>query len=493
MRLKVHRGPNSDISYINLKPSAKIHVMGICGTAMSSLAGLLKEKGYDVCGSDKNFYPPISNELKKMNISTFQGYKKENIHSNLDLVIVGNVISRHIPEAQALLRSGLPYISLPSALNVFIIGSKNTVMVCGTHGKTTISCLLAWVLQECGLDPGFMVGGVSENFKRSFRLSDSNWFVVEGDEYDTAFFEKTPKCIHYNATHTILSNIEFDHADIYKDIGEVEQAFRLLMEKEVSPSSYLIAGIDSPLVEKLIPLTKQKVVTYGIRKGDWRLIDRKILPEEKGQILRIRNSDQSVIEIQTPLHGEYNALNILSVWFLVCVLKLDKQKALSAFKSFLGVRRRFQILGNFSGITLVEDFAHHPTAVASVLRSAKEIYPGRRVIALFEPRSNTSRRNIFQKEYEKALSLADSVFCMEAYDTSYISEQDRFSSHKLVHILNKKGVSAFYASSIKDMVNCVKKQVVKGDVIIIMSSGDFGGIYSLLKTSFLQTSDICPV
>ena len=484
MRLKVHRGPNSDISYINLKPSAKIHIMGICGTAMSSLAGLLKEKEYDVCGSDKNFYPPISDELKKMNIATFPGYKAENIHSKLDLVVVGNVISKHIPEAQALLQSGLPYISLPSAINTFI-GSKNMVMVCGTHGKTTTSCLSAWVLRECGIDPGFMIGGVSENFKKGFHLSNSHWFIVEGDEYDTAFFEKTPKCIHYNATHTILGNIEFDHADIYKNIEEVEQAFRLLMQKASSPSSYLIAGIDSPLVEKLIPIAKQKVVTYGMRKGDWRLIDRKILPAGKGQILQIKNPDQSIVEIQTPLYGEYNALNILSVWSLVCVLKLDREKALSAFKSFLGVRRRFQILGNFSGVTLIEDFAHHPTAVASVLGSAREMYPGRRIVALFEPRSNTSRRNIFQKEYENALSLADLVFCMKAYDTSCISEQDRFSSQKLVDALNQNGVSAFYASSINDMVSCVKKQVAKGDVIIAMSNGDFGGIYSLLKEAFL--------
>ena len=484
MRLKIHRGPDSDISYINLKPSATIHIMGVCGTAMSSLAGLLKKRGYNVRGSDNHFYPPVSEELKKMGISTVHGYRSENIHSGLDLVIVGNVISKNMPEAKALLKSGLPYMSLPSALNSFVIGKKKGVMICGTHGKTTISSLSAWVLHECGLDPGFMIGGVAENFDSSFQLSDSNWFLLEGDEYDTAFFEKTPKCIHYNTTYTLLNNIEFDHADIYRDIKEVEGAFRLLMEKKVSSDSCLIAGIDSPLVEKLISVTKQKVFTYGLKKGDWQLLNRTVLSKRKGQVLQIQNPDQSIIDIQSSLHGEYNALNVLSVWSLVCLLKLDQKKALSAFKSFLGVRRRFQVLGEFSGITLVEDFAHHPTAVMSVLRSAKEVYPGRRIIALFEPRSNTSRRNIFQKDYEDALSLADCVFCMEVYNISCISEGDRFSSKQLVNNLNRKGQTAFYANSIKDMTLIVQKQVIKGDVIIIMSNGDFGGIYSRLQEAF---------
>ena len=483
VRIKVHRGSAGDISYININPPAKIHIMGVCGTAMSSLAGLLKQKGYDMSGSDQNFYQPVSEELKRMNILTLQGYKTENIHSGLDLVVVGNVISRNMPETQALLSSGLPYISLPEALNSFVIEKKNTVMVCGTHGKTTISCLSAWILNECGLNPGFMIGGVGENFNTGFNLSDSDWFVVEGDEYDTAFFEKTPKCIHYHCTHILLNNIEFDHADIYRDIGEVEQAFRLLMEKK--SSSCLIAGIDSPLVEKLIACTNQTVVTYGIRKGDWRLIHRKPIPGE-GQILQIKNPRQETVEIYIPLPGEYNGLNALSVWVLSNVLNLNRDKVLLALKSFQGVRRRFQVLGDFSGITLIEDFAHHPTSVAAVLQSAREMYPDRRILALFEPRSSTSRKNIFQRDYEKALSLADLVFCMEAYDTSRISEMERFSSRQLVtHILNQNEKTAFYAENVRSMVRIVQNQVLKGDVILIMSSGDFGGIYSLLKEALL--------
>ena len=485
MQLKVHCGPSSEISYIDLKPGAKIHIMGICGTAMSSLAGLLKEKGYDICGSDRSFYPPISDELKRMGIPTFTGYKAQNIHSGLDLVVVGNVISRSLPEAQALLSADLPYINLPEALNSFVIGNKNTVMVCGTHGKTTISCLVAWVLHECGLDPGFMIGGVSENFKTGYHLSNSNWFVVEGDEYDTAFFEKTPKCVHYHSTHTLLSNIEFDHADIYRDINDVEQAFRLLMEKKKPTSSCLIAGVDSPLVEKLISITDQKVVTYGIKRGNWRLIDRKPI-SGGGQILRVKNSEGKAMEIQISLPGEHNALNALSVWILSRILNLNKDKVLLALKNFQGVRRRFQILGDFSGVTLIEDFAHHPTAVSAVLQSAQEMYPGRRILALFEPRSNTSRKNIFQEDYQKALSIADLVFCMEAYNASTVSESERFSSKLLIDNLNQKKKPAFYAEDVQNMVDLVQKQVLKEDVILIMSNGDFGGIYSLLKEALLS-------
>ena len=480
MRLKVHRGPSAEISYIDLKPDAKIHIMGICGTGMSSLAGLLKEKGYDIRGSDRRFYPPVSDELKRMSIPTIKGYEAQNIHSGLDLVVVGNVISRNLPETQALLSSGLPYISLPEALNSFVIQGKNTVMICGTHGKTTISCLVAWMLHECGLDPGFMIGGVSENFKKGFHFSNSNWFVVEGDEYDTAFFEKTPKCIHYHSTYTLLSNIEFDHADIYGDINDVERAFRLLVKRKNPAPSCLIAGVDSPLVKKLISVTDQKVVSYGVKEGKWRLIDRKPLPGV-GQLLQVKYPEGETVEIQTPLPGEHNALNVLSVWVLSCVLDLNKNKVLSALKTFQGVRRRFQTLGCFSGITLIEDFAHHPTAVLAVLQSAKEMYPGRRILALFEPRSNTSRRNIFQKDYQKALSQADLVFCMKAYNVSSVAESERFSSKLLVDSLNQKKKPAFYAEDVERMVSLVQEQALKGDVILIMSNGDFGGIYSLLK------------
>ena len=480
MQLKTQAGNLGKPCYIEVKIPMKIHIMGICGTAMSSLAGLLKSKGHHVQGSDQNFYPPISDELKQMGIPTFSGYKEKHIHSDLDLVVVGNVISKKMPEAQALLKSNVPYMHLPEALNAFVLKERIPVMVCGTHGKTTVSGLCAHVLQECGWDPGFMVGGVLENFKRGYKIGrTSSFFVVEGDEYDTAFFEKTPKFLHYHSVYTLLNNIEFDHGDIYKDLHEVEKAFRLLMEKKPSsPRSCLIAGVENPLVKKLLPWTKQRTVTYGVKKGDWTLQKREPLGAT-GQKLWVKNPDQSTTEIETPLLGLHNALNVLSVWVWSRVCGLNKEQSRKTFKSFKGIRRRFQVLGDFSGVTLIEDFAHHPTAVSAVLQSTKEHYPNRRVLAIFEPRSNTSRTSIFQKEYEKALSVADLVFCLKPRPNPYT--KTGFSTQKLVTALKEKQKPAFSSQKVGDMVQLIKKEARTGDVALIMSNGDFGDIYTLLK------------
>ena len=484
MLIKVRKGSSNELSSFQLKPSAKIHIMGVCGTAMSALAGLLQEKGYEVSGSDRNCYPPAGAELKRLHIPVLKGYKASHIHPGLDLVIVGNVISRHFPATQALLYSQIPYISLPTALNHFVLQHKKPIMVCGTHGKTTTACLSACMLK--GLNVGFMIGGVAENFKKGFHLSPSPYFVLEGDEYDTAFFQKTPKFIHYHFNYVLLNNIEFDHADIYQDMTAVEKAFAMLIKKVVSTNAVLIAGVECPVVRKLIAPVRQKVVTYGKRKGDWRLIRRTPLPR-LGQILFIKNmATKETVEIKIPLVGEHNALNALSVWVLSRVLKRDREEVLSALEGFLGVRRRFQILGVFAGRTLIEDFAHHPTAVSAVLRSAREMYPHRRVLALFEPRSNTSQRNIFQKQYEKALSLADMVFCMEAYNFASVPEKQRFSARQLVDNIKATHKPAFYADSAKELSLLVKKQSRPKDIVFIMSNGDFGGLIPLLKKS-LQT------
>ena len=490
INIKVRRGALSGIS-LKLAPSACIHIMGIGGVAMSALAGLLKEKGYKVQGSDKNFYPPAGEELKKLNIPLIKGYGAKNIHPGLDLVIVGNVISKHFPATQALLKSKIPYISLPEALNSFVIkGPLNqtasstvsvgqTIMVCGTHGKTTVSCLVAHVLRECGLDPGFMIGGVSENFKKGFHINRSSWFVLEGDEYDTAFFEKTPKFIHYHADYILLNNIEFDHADIYPNKEAVIQAFKPLIKKVKTTGALLIANEECSVTRDLVAVIENKN-TYGIQKGGWQLIKRTSLGE-RGQILQVQNKQtKKKVEIQIPLPGEHNGLNALAVWVLACALKLNQKKVLLAFKSFLGTRRRFQVLGAFSGRVLIEDFAHHPTAVKAVLRSAKEMYPDQRILALFEPRSNTSQRNIFQKQYEQALSLADLVFCMEA-PKSDLLESERFSAKKLVNNINKSYQKAFYACNIEKMAHLVKNHSLENDIIIMMSNGDFGGLIPLLK------------
>ncbi len=487
MKLRVRRGASAEFSFIDLTASAKIHIMGICGTAMSALAGLLQQKGYQISGSDRHFYPPISNELKRLKIAYLEGYKAEHIHPDLDLIVVGNVITKTLPETQALLDSGLPYVSLPEILNPLIIGNKKSVMVSGTHGKTTVASLIAWVLDQCGLDPSFLIGGVTENFQTNFRMRNSDWFVIEGDEYDTAFFEKTPKFVHYRATHTILTNIEFDHADIYKDIEEVKKAFILLMES-LPPSSHLVACLSSPYVEEVIAHTRSSCVSYGSSRGDYQILRRKSLQTQMtgGQIVWLRGPRLGAIRIQTPLSGEHNALNILSVWTLGRILDLDPKRVISALKTFQGVRQRFQLLGNFNDLILIEDFAHHPTAVWFTLQSAREIYPEHRLLAIFEPRSNISRRNVFQTEYRRVLSVADMVFCIKPHDVSGIPEAERFSSEKLIQELNQSGTVSFYAEDVKSMAQLVQQKASKGDVVLVMSNGDFGGLCSLLKEGWAK-------
>ena len=484
MQLKVRRGTNGNLSTIHLPSSAKIYIMGVCGTAMSALAGLLTQKGYHVFGSDRACYSPAKEELHRLHINVLPDYHTSYI-KDVDLVIVGNVVTKKWPVTKALLQSGQPYLHLPEALNAFIIGDRKCIMATGTHGKTTVSCLLAWVLDQCGLNPGFMIGGVAENFQSNFLFNQSDWFVVEGDEYDTAFFEKTPKFLHYPASHIILTNAEFDHADIYNNPEEVRNAFHQLVKQKMK--SVFVMGCDSAWMPELIKMAGDKAVTYGMNKGDYQIIHRQTVIKNDqfaGQKISVKEPNGQTTDLEIPLAGEHNALNFLSVWTLTKLLKLNSQSVQNAFKSFKGTRRRLQVLGEFGGILLIEDFAHHPTAVRAVIQSVREMYPHRRVLALFEPRSNTSRRNIFQQEYQQSLSLADLVFCMEAYDSSNIPESDRFSAQSLVRALKDQGKSAFSAATTLEMTHIVQQNVKKGDLVLAMSNGDFGGIYSLLQSAF---------
>ncbi len=497
MRLKVRRGPGSFFSTMELPPSARIHIMGVCGTAMSALAGLLVKSGYQVSGSDKSFYPPASEELKNLGITLLKGYKKKHIHKTLDLVVVGNVITKKMPEAQALLKSHLPYVSLPEILSPLFMAQKNSIMVCGTHGKTTLSFLSAHLLKSGGKSPGFLIGGVSKNFKAGFCLKKSaSFFVVEGDEYDTAFFQKSPKFLHYPWGVTLLTGVEFDHADIYKNIKEVQKVFLTLVRKKqpALPLKFrkktfhgFIMALSSPFMKILAGEAKKaghKVITYGKSEGDWQWIKRtKTEGPACGQILTVQNPTGRKTPVQTPLLGEHNAWNVLGAYVLSRVLKLNLKSTLSALRDFKGVKRRFQIRGRWGGVTVVEDFAHHPTAVRAVLKTAREHYPSYRLLVGFEPRSATSRTNIFHRQYVKALSLADLVFCLKATNQSRIAKDKRLNTKKLVKDINtykSKGPKAFYARDAESMASQIQKHSRKGDLLILMSNGDFQNIYSLL-------------
>ncbi|MGE3387137.1 MAG: UDP-N-acetylmuramate:L-alanyl-gamma-D-glutamyl-meso-diaminopimelate ligase [Bdellovibrionales bacterium] len=460
-----------------LKPGAHIHMMGICGTAMGSLAGILKSMGYKVSGSDQNVYPPMSTQLTGLGIHLQEGYRPENLQPRPDLVIVGNVISKTNPEAAALLQSDIPYTSLPKAMGEFVIGERQSMVIAGTHGKTTTTSMMAWVAETCEMSPGFLIGGIPENFSHSFRAPAANWFVIEGDEYDTAFFDKVPKFVHYRPRHVILTSIEFDHADIYADLQAVKDAFQALVEL-IPADGTLVACHDDDNVLDVITHAKCRVVTYGLKGGDYRAVERAMLMNRSH--FAVQKDGEKIADVALKVFGEHNTLNALAVYALVKTLGWPESKVLQGLASFSGVKRRQQFLGEPGGVAVIEDFAHHPTAVRMTIESIRERYPSRRVLAVFEPRSATSRRKVFQRDYVEAFSRADASFIAEAFDQSKIQEDERFSSDQLVQDLKKKGVNAHLGANVDQLVQQIRQTARKGDVLLIMSNGGFGGIYQKL-------------
>ncbi len=462
---------------MNIKPGSHIHLMGICGTAMASLAGLLKDRGFRVTGSDLNPYPPMSTQLERLGISIQKGYKAENLHPHPDFVIVGNVISANNEEAQELVRLGLAYTSLPKAMGEFIIGDKECINISGTHGKTTTTSLMSWVAEVCGQKPGFLVGGIPKNFSQSFRNPDGGkYFIIEGDEYDTAYFDKVPKFIHYKPRHVILTSVEFDHADIYKDLDAVKDAFRLLIDL-VPAEGTLIACADDTNVMQLYQKSKcKKSFTYGLRAGDFKA---KIVEEtERGIEFQVFFGDKVLGPYFVKMSGEYNILNATAVVAMSHCLGFSDGKVKEALKSFEGVKRRQEILGEPGGVLVIEDFAHHPTAVRETVKGIQKKYPSKKVFSIFEPRSATSRRKIFQRDYVEAFKGSHEVMLAKAFDQSKITSEDRFSSEELAEDLTKSGVTAGAFDSAESIVDALKHRAHRGDVVLIMSNGGFDGIYS---------------
>ena len=462
---------------MEIKKGAHVHMMGICGTAMASLAGLLKDRGYHVTGSDSNPYPPMSTQIESLGIKIQKGYKAENLTPKPDFVIVGNVISANNEEAQELMRLKISYTSLPKAMGEYIIEGRDCICISGTHGKTTTTSLMSWVAEVCGQKPGFLIGGIAKNFSQSFKNPKGNLFVIEGDEYDTAFFDKVPKFVHYKPKYAILTSVEFDHADIYKDLDDVKKAFSKLMHL-VPHDGHLVAWGEDKNIQELKSQCKAPVTTYGLKKCD---VNAKILnTTNEGTEFQVDFKGEDLGIYEMPLSGEYNVLNALSVITLTRLLDWDQGKVREAFKSFEGVKRRQEILGEPRGVLVVEDFAHHPTAVKETIKGIKMKYPGRKVWAVFEPRSATSRRKVFQRDYAIAFEQADQIMIAEAFDQTKINEEDRFSSSELVEDIKQKGKSAQVYKSADEIVKDLVKGTQKGDLILIMSNGGFDGIYTKL-------------
>jgi UDP-N-acetylmuramate: L-alanyl-gamma-D-glutamyl-meso-diaminopimelate ligase len=462
------------------------HLIGICGTAMASLAAMLQARGHQVTGSDENVYPPMSTMLASLGITVSQGYAAEHLTAAPDCVVVGNAIPRGNPEVEETLNRRILYRSLPEVLKEEFIRGRRSLVVAGTHGKTTTTSLAAWVMDRGGLNPSFLVGGVVQNFGASSRVTDSDYFIIEGDEYDTAYFDKGPKFMHYLPELAIVGNIEFDHADIYKDIDAVKLAFRRLMNT-VPGKGRLIAGWDSPLVREVIASMGQRlftqVETFGTcEDARWQARD----IDCSGEMTRFRVLREGTEwgEFQTPLIGEFNVRNCLSVIIAADAWGVDCAAISDAMATFKSVRRRCEVRGEVNGVTVIDDFAHHPTAVRETLGALRTRYTGRRLVAIFEPRSWSSRLAVFQEQYAEAFTPADYVIVAGVFDTSKATEKGKvLDTGKLIEDIAAQTKPAFAIRDVDEIVRRLVSDLRSGDVVAIMSNGGFGGIHEKLLSA----------
>jgi UDP-N-acetylmuramate: L-alanyl-gamma-D-glutamyl-meso-diaminopimelate ligase len=459
------------------------HLIGICGTAMAALAGMLQARGHHVTGSDENVYPPMSTMLAGLGIQVLQGYRAEHLDPGPDCVIVGNAIPRGNPEVEAALARKLLYRSQAEVVKEEFIRGRRSLVVAGTHGKTTTTSIAAWVMDQGGLDPAFLIGGVAQNFGVSFRVTGSDYFIIEGDEYDTAYFDKGPKFMHYLPELAIVNNIEFDHADIYNDLAAVKLAFRRLMNL-VPGNGRLIVGWDSPPVREVVSSFGQKLFTqletFGIgAEAKWRLADM----DFSGSLSRftVTRAGSAYGSFETPLIGDFNLLNCLAVIIAADTWGISREAIAGALRSFKNVRRRAEIRGEAGGVTVIDDFAHHPTAVRETLRGLRNRYRDRRLVAVFEPRSWSSRLAVFQDDYAQAFAAADYVVIASVFDRQKVSEKGKsLDTNQLITDISAPDKPAFALPDADQIVAHLLPQLRAGDVIAIMSNGGFGGIHEKL-------------
>ncbi len=463
---------------MNSNSTQHIHLLGICGTGMAALAGILQEQGYQVTGSDEHAYPPMSTFLEALGIPVKNGYAPENLFPAPDLVVVGNVIRRENPEAQAVLAQNLPRLSLPEALNRFLVGDRQSLVVAGTHGKTTTTALLAWLLYALGMDPGFMVGGIAKNFEANYRVGRGPYVVLEGDEYDTAFFDKRPKFVHFRPRVSVLTSIEFDHADIYAGLDQVIHAFESFLDL-VPPAGRVLAWGDAPLVREVCGRRPEVVSFYGLQgEPAWKAAA--LTPVTGGMEFTVFRDGAPWGDFHLPLLGTHNVLNALAAVGTLAELGAGPRELNQALREFKGVRRRQEVVQETRGILVMEDFAHHPTAVAETLHAVRRGYPGRRLTAVFEPRTNTSRRKVFQDPYARAFEDADLILVREPPDLWKVPPEEQFSSQQLVSDLKARGKEAFYYPDTDQLLKGLLANLNTGDLVLVMSNGDFDHLVSRL-------------
>jgi UDP-N-acetylmuramate: L-alanyl-gamma-D-glutamyl-meso-diaminopimelate ligase len=455
---------------------------------MATLAALLKERGHDVQGSDQNMYPPMSDFLVEQGITTLTGYAADHIPPDIDLVVVGNAISRGNPELEAVLERKVRYCSLPEAVREHFLWGSRSIVIAGTHGKTTTTSLTSWLLTHAGLDPSMLVGGIALNFGdhgSSYRVGAGRDFVIEGDEYDSAFFDKTAKFLKYLPDVAVIGNIEFDHADIYQDLDAVLVAFRRLVNL-VPKSGLLLLGADSPHAHALGRLAVSPVQTFGLGSdATWRAED--IGHRDGVTHFTVRRDDELFGRFESPLLGVHNIRNALAALAVGAYLGIPTSDLADGLRAFKGIKRRLETVGVGAGVTVIDDFAHHPTAVHETLSALRWGYPGRRVWAVFEPRSASSCRRVFQDDFARAFEEADEVV-LAAVFRSTLPESERLDAVQLVSDLRARGRSARHIPDIDAIVRTIVEERLPGDVVVLMSNGGFGGIQGRLLQALQQAA-----
>jgi UDP-N-acetylmuramate: L-alanyl-gamma-D-glutamyl-meso-diaminopimelate ligase len=462
-----------------------IHLIGICGTAMASLAGMLNQRGFRVSGSDAAAYPPMSDFLTGLGIPVAQPFEAHNLQPHPDLVVVGNAISRGNAELEYVLDQRIPFCSLPQLLHEEFLRGKEVLVVAGTHGKTTTTSMLAWVFHTAGMDPSFLIGGIAENFGSSFQLGQGKHFILEGDEYDTAFFDKGPKFLHYFPDAVILTSVEFDHADIYKDLDAVETAFKRLVNLIPSRGRIIafdgVAGDAAGRASLARCLSKAfcPVERYGTgAAADWLVTNLK-LESEKTSWSVLRNG-RVWADLEFPLAGEYNVWNATAAVAMAAAYGVSKQEIAAALKSFKSVKRRLEVKAQVNGITIIDDFAHHPTAIAETLKALRARYAGARLWAILEPRSNTLRRRVLQSDLARSLALADEVIVAGVFRSEAVPVNERLELPDLAVEIQGHGKHARLIGDADSIVKTIAPEMRSGDVVAILSNGGFGGIYEKL-------------
>jgi UDP-N-acetylmuramate: L-alanyl-gamma-D-glutamyl-meso-diaminopimelate ligase len=454
-----------------------VHLIGICGTAMATLAAMLKDCGYSVRGSDQHVYPPMSDFLVSRGIRCQDGFDARHITDDIDLVVVGNAVSRGNPEVEAVLDRKIRYRSLPEMVRETFLWDRRSIVVAGTHGKTTTASLVSWLLTDGGRDPSFLVGGLTGNFETSYRLGQGREFVIEGDEYDSAFFDKTAKFLKYLPDVAVVGNLEFDHADIYADFEAIRSAVRRLVAL-LPRQGLLVLGADSPGALEMRAGAPCRVTTFGLAEtAEWRATA--VDPAPAGTAVTVEHRGLPVADVCVPLVGEFNVRNALAAFAVASEAGLDAKTITASVARFKGVRRRLELRGRAGGVSVYDDFAHHPTAVRETLAGVRAAYPSRRIWALFEPRSATACRKVFQEDFAGAFARADEVIIGRVYRSS-LPEGERLSETELVEGIRATGVSARHVDDVEDIVRVLVGEAREGDLVVVMSNGAFGGIHDRL-------------